>query len=135
MADIFISYAKEDRSKVKKIAEALQQQGWSVFWDPVIPPGKTWREVLEEELRNARCVIVVWSKQSVKSHWVNEEAEDGNSRGILVPIRIDPVSMPLGFRSVQAADLTDWDGRTTAPGFAILLSSPKTWLKKLLNFK
>jgi phage replication-related protein YjqB (UPF0714/DUF867 family) len=41
MSDIFISYAKEDRGKAKDIAEALKQQGFSVWWDRSILPGET----------------------------------------------------------------------------------------------
>jgi hypothetical protein len=33
MSDIFISYASEDRSKAEPLAKALEEQGWSVFWD------------------------------------------------------------------------------------------------------
>ena len=89
MADIFISYAKKDREKVEPIANALTKQGWSVFWDRTIPGGKTWDEVIEEELDAARCVVVVWSKISIKSRWVRAEAEEGLHRNILVPVSIE----------------------------------------------
>jgi hypothetical protein len=59
MADIFISYAKKDRSRVEPLAKALMEQGWSVFWDRAIPGGKTWDEVIEKELDAAKCVVVV----------------------------------------------------------------------------
>ena len=41
MGDIFISYAREDRNRIKPLAEALEKQGWSVFWDRTIPAGQT----------------------------------------------------------------------------------------------
>ena len=62
MSDIFISYASEDREKARQLAEVLNQQGWSVFWDRIIPTGKTFHLVIEEELDSARCVIVLWSE-------------------------------------------------------------------------
>ena len=77
MADIFISYAKEDRERVKLLANALEIKGWSVFWDRTIPTGQKWREVIGEALENARVVIVAWSKASTKSRWVQEEADWG----------------------------------------------------------
>lgn len=40
MSDIFISYAREDRAKVKPLAEALARRGWKVWWDPTIPTGR-----------------------------------------------------------------------------------------------
>ena len=33
MSDIFISYAKEDKEKAGLLAEVLEEQGWSVWWD------------------------------------------------------------------------------------------------------
>ena len=67
MADIFISYAREDRSRVKPIAEALEDQDWSVWWDPQIPPGKTFFGVIKAALDAAKCVLVLWSEQSIDS--------------------------------------------------------------------
>jgi len=99
MSDIFISYASEDRDRVKPLAKALENQGWSVWWDRTIPPGKTFDQVIEEAINAARCVVVLWSKISIKSDWVKEEANIGKERNILVPARIDPVDLPLGFGS------------------------------------
>ena len=77
MADIFISYAKEDKDEVRPLAKALEKLGWSVFWDVTIPVGKTWRQVIEDELRAAGCVLVVWSNRSIAKEWVLEEAVVG----------------------------------------------------------
>ena len=109
MSDIFISYASQDKMRVQVIAQMLQGQGWSVFWDRTIPIGRTWRDTIGKELDEARCVLVLWSKFSIESNWVHEEAEDAKKRGILVPVLIEGVQPPIGFRSIQAADLTNWD--------------------------
>jgi len=81
-----------------------------VFWDPKVRPGETWRRKITKELDAARCVIVLWSESSVESHWVEQEAEEGQRRRILVPAMIDRVTIPLGFRNLQAANLVGWDG-------------------------
>jgi hypothetical protein len=100
MSNIFISYASEDLERVRPLAQALQAQGWSVFWDRTIPPGKTWRQVIGKALDEARCVLVVWSRAAIDSTWVQEEADHGREEGMLVPASIDDVRPPLGFRAI-----------------------------------
>jgi S-layer protein (TIGR01567 family) len=123
MSDIFLSYKSEDRARAKIFAEALEHQGYSVWWDRVIPPGKTFDQVIEENLKGAKCVIVLWSQQSVFSDWVKIEASIGAKRQILVPVLIDNMEIPLEFSRIQAANLVDWDGRLPNPEFDLLLNS------------
>jgi formylglycine-generating enzyme required for sulfatase activity len=123
MSDIFLSYKNEDKAKAQIIAEALEQKGYSVWWDKVIPPGRTFDEIIKEELDSAKCVLVLWSKKSVLSDWVKEEADIGKKRRILVPILIDDVEMPMGFGRIQAARLMDWHGTLPNPEFDLLLNS------------
>ena len=123
MTDIFISYASEDRPKAELVAKALEDQGWSVWWDRKIQPGKTFSLVIEEAINAAKCVIVLWSEESVKSDWVQNEAAEGARKGILVPALIDNVQIPFEFKRIQAADLTDWKTGSHPPGFIVLLSA------------
>ena len=108
MADIFLSYAREDRDRAALIARLLESGGWTVFWDRKIKASADWRSVLESELDSARAVLVLWSRVSIASGWVIEEAERGRSR--LVSVRIDDVPVPLGFSQLQAVDLVNWRG-------------------------
>lgn len=110
MSDIFVSYARDDVTKARVLADALQQRGWSVWWDRNIPPGKSFDKVIEEALAEARCVIVLWSQASVSSDWVKTEAAEGAKRRILVPALIEDVTIPLEFRRIQTANLSDWRG-------------------------
>ena len=108
MAQVFLSYASQDRPRAKAFAEALKGSGWTVFWDRTVPPGKAFDVVIGEALQAAQCVVVLWSRASVESNWVKEEAGDAAERGILVPVLIEDVSPPLGFRRFQAARLVGW---------------------------
>ena len=122
MADIFISYAKKDRKRVEPLAKTIEKQGWSVWWDPIIPTGKDFDDVIEEELSIARCIIVIWTKRSVKSKYVKGEAREALGRDILVPIEIESgIKPPFDFRSTQTLSLINWDGSDKLPEFQKLI--------------
>ena len=109
MGDIFISYASADRPQARELGKRLEQEGWSVWWDRKIPPGRSFSKVLEEALNAARCVVVLWSHTSRSSDWVQNEAAEGKRRGILVPGFIEDTSPPFEFRRIQAANLVGWE--------------------------
>jgi hypothetical protein len=123
VAQIFVSYASADREWVAPLAKALADRGWSVWWDRQIPPGKTFDEVIETALNQAKAVVVVWSESGVASQWVRTEAAEGETRQILVPVLMEKVVPPLAFRRIQAADLTDWRPGDNHPGFTELVSA------------
>ncbi|HEY7316475.1 MAG TPA: TIR domain-containing protein [Candidatus Binatia bacterium] len=120
MSDIFISYASEDRERAHKLANALQSQGWSVWWDRDIITGQSYDQVIERELNSAKSVVVLWSSHSVASEWVKNEAAAAAERGVLLPALIERVTVPLEFRRKQTADLIGWDGDSTHAGFQAL---------------
>jgi hypothetical protein len=122
MSDIFISYAREDKSRVQTLAKALEDSGWSVWWDPHIPTGKRFDEVIEQAISAAKCIIVVWSKNSVSSTFVRAEASDGADRQVLLPVMIDDVKIPLAFRQIQTVRLIDWQGSTQDAEFVKLVN-------------
>ena len=116
MSDIFISYASEDRDRIEPLAKVLAKQGWSVWWDRDIPFSERFDRAIKEALSEARCVVVAWSKISIESPYVLDEAESGRKQGVLFPILLDPPNddlPPLSFRRIQWADLQDWDGTDT----------------------
>lgn len=128
MADIFISYAREDEERVRNLVGALEQQGWSVFWDHRIPAGSNWPDYIGKALNEARCVMVAWSKVSVTSDFVREEASEGKRLNRLVPVLLDKVEPPFGFRQINAADLTDWRPGRASPRFNQMLEDVKVAL-------
>jgi hypothetical protein len=121
MSDIFISYARADREKAGRLAGAFSQKGWSVWWDREIPPGQSFDETIETALAAARCVVVLWSASSVASRWVKTEAAEGAERGILVPVLIEAVKIPLEFKRIEAADLSRWQSDLSDPEFEQLM--------------
>jgi TIR domain-containing protein len=120
MADVFLSYAREDRDTALRLAQALEARGWSVWWDREIIAGEAFDQAIERELAGARAVIVLWSKRSIASEWVKNEAADAADRGLLVPALLDDARLPLEFRRRQAADLAGWSGDVEHQGFRAL---------------
>jgi len=130
MSEIFISYSRQDRARAKQLAHALEDEGFRIWWDRKIPPGRSFDEVIEEALDRAQCVIVLWSRVSTESDWVKEEAAYGKQRGVLVPVLIDATDLPLGFGRIQTANLVDWQGEKNHPEWLNLVASITTRVRR-----
>ncbi len=117
MADVFLSYAREDEARATQIATGLEAMGLDVFWDNEIPPGQTWADYIEGKLAVCKTVIVLWSAASTKSQWVREEARMGRDKAKLIPVIIDGSPAPFGFGEVQAGDLSNWNGQADDPAW------------------
>ncbi|MGI8705688.1 MAG: TIR domain-containing protein [Sphingomicrobium sp.] len=111
-ADVFISYKAEDRRRIQPLVQALQAEGYSVWWDQHITTGDEWRSTIEQQLDAAKCVVVAWSKRSVGpgGQFVRDEATRALQRHVYVPVTIDNVRVPLGFGESQATSLRGWRG-------------------------
>ena len=131
MSDIFLSYKSEDKEKAHKIAAAIENNGYSVWWDRIIPPGQPYYDVIEEELKSADCVVVLWSNKSVESLNVKTEANEGYNRRILIPVLIENVKQPLAFRLLKAANLEKWNGSSSHHEFQLILES----IKRILGYQ
>jgi TIR domain len=110
MADVFLTYKREDRAKIEPLVQLLQREGLTVWWDPALVAGEDFVEVISREVNAARCVLVAWSARSVNALWVQDEAAAGRDRGILVAFSLDGAKPPLGFRGIQTPDLSSWTG-------------------------
>ena len=120
MADIFVSYSRQDRARVAPLVAALEAQRWSVWWDPEITPGQEFDRRISAELDGARAVIVVWSPLSVDSRWVRGEAREAADRGVLVPVRFENARLPIDARAVHTIDLDNWGGNPASDEFRSL---------------
>lgn len=121
MADIFISYKREDQTHAKRLADAFEEQGWTVWWDPQLRAGERFDDVIEEALTQASCVVVIWSKRSIESTYVRDEATYALSRNKLVPVKIEPTEVPFRFEGIHTPQLFQWNGTTADPIFQSLV--------------
>ncbi|HEV2364203.1 MAG TPA: TIR domain-containing protein [Caulobacteraceae bacterium] len=117
MADVFVSYARADASRVAPLVAALEAEGWSVWWDSQIAPGQEFDSLIAEELDRAKAAIVVWTAASVASRWVRGEARAAADRGILAPVRFDGAPLPIDFRAIHTTDFNGWVGDAGARPF------------------
>lgn len=125
MPDIFLSYNREDQVTARRFAEAFAAQGFEVWWDATLRSGEAYDQVTEKALREAKAVVVLWSKKSVESRWVRAEATLADRSKTLVPVMIEPCERPIMFELTQTADLSRWTG---AP-------DDKSWLAFLVDVR
>ena len=110
MSDVFISYKREDMARVETLTALLTDLGLSVWFDAGIEVGADWERRIYDEIDKSKAMIVCWSFAALSSHWVVREAQIGFDRNILVPVMIQPCALIAPFDTLQAADLTSWDG-------------------------
>ena len=127
MSHAFVSYKSEDVERVARLAKALESCGLDVWWDRYLAGGENWHEQIQSALESAKCVVVIWTQTSVgpAGDFVRDEAREGKQRSILVPVRLDRVSPPLGFGEIQTIDLTRWKGSSKDPFFQDLIAAIK----------
>jgi TolB-like protein len=123
MADVFISYARATEAEAVAMTEALQAAGISVWRDDALPAHRPYADVIEEHLRAARAVLVLWSADAAKSQWVRAEADLARHLGTLVQINLDDAHLPLPFSQIPAIDLRNWRGDTAAKGWQEVLAT------------
>lgn len=111
MARVFLSYSRLDAIKAKALAGGMRRLGHDVWWDRHLHGGSRFTSEIEAALKQSDVVVVLWTRESVKSAWVLDEAAEGRDRGRLVPVVLDDSQPPLGFRQFQAIDLKGWSGR------------------------
>jgi hypothetical protein len=121
VADIFISYKREDQSKAKTLADALIAKGWSVWWDPKLRAGEHFDDAIEEAVKAAKCVIVLWTELSVESRYVKNEATRALKLKKLIPVALDAADPPLVFENLHTIQMQEWHGAKDSAGFRSLV--------------
>jgi adenylate cyclase len=123
MADVFVSYARPDEPHAVRVAEALRREGYQVWRDDELPAHRAYGDVIEERLKAAKAVVVLWSTEAAKSQWVRAEADVARSAGTLVQGVLDATMPPLPFNQIQCADLRDFDGNAESAGWTKMVAS------------
>ncbi len=128
--DIFLSYNREDQAMARRVAEAFQREGFSVWWDATLRSGEAYDEVTETALRTAKAVVVLWSKRSVVSRWVRAEATLADRNKTLVPAMIEPCDRPIMFELTQTADLSHWQGAPADPAWLAYVADVRRFVER-----
>src|SRR3954463_9511139 len=123
MAHVFISYARSDESLASLIADSLREDGFEIWRDDELPAHRAYAEVIEERIKGAAAVVVLWSAEAAKSQWVRAEADTARTALTLVQASLDGTVPPMPFNQIQCADLKAWDGQRTAAGWRKLAAS------------
>ncbi|HUE79058.1 MAG TPA: TIR domain-containing protein [Sphingomicrobium sp.] len=110
MAKVFLSYAREDASAAKQLADCIGRAGHQVWWDRHIQGGSRFASEIDRELKGCEAVVVLWTPASIDSAWVQDEAAEGRDTGRLVPVTLGGSRPPLGFRQFHTVDLGSWIG-------------------------
>src|SRR5262245_34151851 len=108
MADVFVSYAKTDRSLASTLVAMLEAEGWSVWWDKSLGAADLYRDEIMKQLALARAVIAIWTPNSIRSDWVRAEAGTAKNEGKLIPVKTPDVAygdIPLPFGEMHTENL------------------------------
>ena len=123
MSDVFVSYARSTEEQARQVEHALRDSGYAVWRDAELPAHGTYADVIEERLKSAKAVVVLWSAEAAKSQWVRAEADAGRELGTLVQASVDGTVPPIPFNQIQCADLKGWNGKDDCAGWRKLKSS------------
>jgi TolB-like protein len=128
--DIFLSYSREDQATARRFAEAFEREGLNVWWDATLHSGEAYDQVTEKALREARAVVVLWSKTSVDSRWVRAEATTADRNKTLVPVMIEDCLRPVMFELTHTADLSKWKGDANDPVWQAYVADVRRFVHK-----
>jgi tetratricopeptide (TPR) repeat protein len=117
VTDVLISYAREDVETARVLVDRLRRKEYRVWWDEELGAGDDYSAEILKALEAATVVVVLWSRASIESGFVSDEANVAKADSKLVPVTIDDVEPPLGFRWIHAQSLVGWDGDMNADPF------------------
>lgn len=122
-ATVFLSYSRDDQKRAIQLIKAIEEAGYSVWWDGLLGGGERYFQRTQTALEAAKAVVVLWSRVSVGSHWVHDEATRGRNAGTLIPVSLDGTPPPLGFGQFQTIDLSHAKLRGTDPAVGAVVAA------------
>ena len=125
MSDVFISYARSTEEQATHVEQALRDRGYRVWRDSELPAHRSYAEVIEERLKSAKAVVVLWSADATKSQWVRAEADAARELSTLIQVSVDGTLPPIPFNQIQCVDLKGWSGDQQHSGWQKLQASVK----------
>lgn len=113
MSNVFISHSNEDKPIVRKLATDLSSYGVRTWFDEwAIQVGDSIIDRINQGIRESDFILVILSKNSVKSRWVQEEIQAAlhkeieSQGGVLIPVIVDDVEVPLFLQHIKYIDLS-----------------------------
>ncbi len=102
--EIFLAYAWEDRPFADELAEAFQAHNIPVWYDRNIHRGQDWIREVERHIKGACAIVVVLSRQSLSSEWIEREVLFAIMHEIpVIPYLLEKVDLPLWAMGSQLA--------------------------------
>jgi len=121
LAEVFISYARANEDVARRVASGLKASGFEAWWDDQLPAHRAYTDIIEQRLRGAAAVVVLWSKDAAQSQWVRAEADFARTENKLVQAQLDGSLPPMPFNQIQCADLYGWKGNRKHRGWTKLV--------------
>jgi hypothetical protein len=108
---VFVSYSGADETWATWVASVLGEEGLTareLAWDA--PPWEDFVEWMDFQLAGSRWMVALFSQSYVSSFWCSLEWMVALAHGMLLPVRVEPVTLPEGLRTLECVDLFDVDG-------------------------
>ena len=131
MIDVYLCYAHADHNRAIQILEGLKEVGVNVWLDRDVPAGERWRDAIHQAIKEARVVVALFSPDFVGSEWARAEAQLALSESKLLPVKIRPVQLPLGFLNIQYSNLAKWNGDKSDLDWLYFVQAVTSRLKSL----
>ena len=89
--DVFISYSSKDSTAAQAICHCLEQNNIRCWIAPRnITPGAEYGDLIDEAIKQAKVVVVLFSERSAVSPWVNGEMNIAfEEQKTIIPFRLD----------------------------------------------